>query len=181
MTRVNPGRPASTEYIPHYEPYIRRVPDGDIVEILATQLEETLASAATFPPEHATRCSASGDWSHVEVIGHMTDTERVFAYRALRFARGDSTPLPGVDLDAYVPAGGFTRRSLAGMVEEFASVRRATVTLLRSLDAEAWTRSGLADGQPISVRALAYALAGHEAAHIGELRDTFKPDSRTVA
>jgi DinB superfamily len=169
MTRVTSGRPASSEYIPHYEPYISRVPDGDIVEILAVQLEATLAFATSLTPDSGMQRSSSGGWRAVEVLGHMADTERIFAYRALRFARGDPAPLPGVDLDAYVAAGGFDRRALADMFAEFATVRRATVTLLRSLDAADWVRCGIADGQPMSVRAIAYTLAGHQAAHIEEL------------
>ena len=178
MTHVDPGRPAAGEYVPYYEQYIRRVPDGDIVDILERQLEVTQASMASLAPERAGGRSAQEGWSASEVLGHLADAERVFAYRALRFARGDSTPLPGVDFDAYVPAGAFRRRPLTDVVEEFASVRRATVTLLRGLSAGAWARSGLGDGQRISVRALAYVLAGHEAHHIGELCDALPGPTR---
>jgi len=175
MTHVDPGRPGAGEYIPYYEQYIRLVPDGDIVDILERQLAATLASTTSLAPERARGSAAPEGWSASEVVGHLADAERVFAYRALRFARGDHTPLPGVGFDAYVPAGSFHGRSLTGVVEEFASVRRATVTLLRGLDEEAWTRSGLGDGQRVSVRALAHILAGHEAHHIGDLCGALDP------
>ncbi len=170
MARIDSGRPAAGEYIAYYEPYIGRVPEGDITEILERQLTDTLAFTASIAPELARQRATPEGWNALQVLGHMADGERIFTYRALRFARGDATPLPSVDLDAYVTAGGFDQRSLAEVVDEFASVRRATVTLLRGLEAASWTRSGLADGQRISVRALAYVLAGHEAQHIEELR-----------
>lgn len=177
MARDEPGRPTAAEYIPYYDQYIRRVPDGDIVAILERQLEATAASAASLSPEQALRRSAPEGWNAIEIVGHLADTERVLAYRALRIARGDPTPLAGVeDFGPYVAAAGFARRPFADVIEEFASVRRATVTLLRSLETTAWTRSGLADGQRISVRALAYILAGHEAQHSEGLRDSFGPD-----
>lgn len=170
MTHAAVGRPVADEYIPYYGQYIRLVPDGDVVEILAHQIEETTALLAAFTPAQAAWRPAPGEWNALQIVGHLADTERVLAYRALRFARDDATPLPGVDFEAYVPAAGFERRAFADVVAEYAAVRPATVALFRSLDAAAWTRRGLADGQAISVRALAFALAGHELHHLLDLR-----------
>jgi len=164
------GRPADGEYLPYYDPYIRRVPDGDIVDILDHQIGETAAFFAPFSTEQARWRPAPKEWSVIEIVGHLADSERIFSYRALRIARNDPTPLPGADLEAYVPAAGFESRTLADVVGEYVVVRHATVALLRSLDAAAWTRRGTADGNPISVRALAYILAGHETHHVEELR-----------
>jgi len=169
MTPVDPGRPAATEHIPYYEPYIRLVPDGNIIESIERSLDATIASLATLTSEQVQRRTTPEGWNALEVLGHLADTERVLSYRALRFARGDRTPLEGVEFDSYVAAAGFSGRTLAAVVEEFVSVRRATIALLRHLDAAAWTRDGLADGQPISVRALAFIVAGHEIQHIGEV------------
>ncbi len=170
MTTSSPGRPVPGEYLPYYEPYIRRVPDGDIVEILARQIVETAAFFAPFSPEQARWRPAPKEWSVIEIVGHLADSERIFSYRALRIARDDATPLPGADLEAYVPAADFESRTLADVVGDYAAVRQATVALLRGLDAAAWTRMGTADGNAIGVRALAYILAGHETHHVEELR-----------
>ncbi len=174
MTAVNPGRPtgrpATGEYLPYYDPYIRRVPDGDIVAILDRQIGDTAAFFAPFTTEQARWRPAPKEWSVIEIVGHLADSERIFSYRALRIARNDPTPLPGADLEAYVPAAGFEFRALADVVAEYVTVRHATVALLRGLRAAAWTQRGTADGHSISVRALAYILAGHETHHVEELR-----------
>jgi len=170
MTAVNPGRPAAGEYLPYYDPYIRRVPDGDLGEIFERQIAETAAFFAPFSADQARWGPAPEEWSVIEIVGHLADSERIFSYRAVRIARMDPTPLPGADLEAYVPAAGFESRTLPDVVGEYMAVRGATVALLRGLDAAAWTRRGTADGNPISVRALAYILAGHETHHVEELR-----------
>jgi hypothetical protein len=108
-----------------------------------------------------------------EVVGHVTDAERIFAYRALRIARGDATPLASFDENAYVPAGSFDRRTLPDLLDELATVRHATLTLMRGLPAEAWARSGVASGRPVSVGALAYIIAGHELHHVAILRERY--------
>jgi hypothetical protein len=172
MTAVNPGRPAEGEYLPYYEPYIRRVPDGDIVAIFERQIAETAAFFAPFSPEQARWRPAPKEWSVIEIVGHLADCERIFSYRALRIARNDPTPLPGADLEAYVAAANFESRPLADVVADYVAVRHATVALWRGLDAAAWTRRGTADGNAISVRALAYILAGHETHHVEELRQS---------
>jgi hypothetical protein len=107
------------------------------------------------------------------VLGHIADGERVFAYRALRFARGDETPLPGFDENAWVPAGAFDTRSVASLVDELGAVRRASVTFLRSLDEAAWSARGTANGHVMSVRALAAVICGHELHHVALLRERY--------
>ncbi len=165
MTVVTPRRPSSDEYVPYYGQYIQLVPDGDVTAMLEEQLAETVAMLSGFSEEQSQWRPAPGEWNAVEIVGHLADTERVFAYRALSFARNDPTALPGFDQDVFMLEAGFARRPLGDVVAEFVAVRRATVALLKSLDAAAWERRGAADGNAVSVRALAYILAGHERHH----------------
>jgi len=165
MTDAHPGRPNTGESSPYYTQYIRLVPDGDIVDILDRQIDETVGAFASFTAEQAQWRPAPGEWNAVEIVGHLADAERVFMYRALSFARNDPTPLPGMDPDVFMAGANFAARTLPDVVTEYVAVRRATVAFLRSLEAEAWTRVGVADGNPVSVRALAYIAAGHELHH----------------
>jgi hypothetical protein len=124
-------------------------------------------------PEKADFAYAPGKWSVKEVIGHMGDVERVMAYRALRFARNDATPLPGFDENTYVPAAIFGRRNIDDLVDELEVIREATTQLLRHLDEAALARRGVANGAEVSVRALAYIIAGHERHHLRVLRERY--------
>lgn len=171
MSHAPTTQPPPDEHIPYYTQYIRLVPDGDILAILARQIGETAAFCASFPLEREHQRPAPGEWDAVEVVGHLADSERVLSYRALRIARADPTPLEGVaSFDPYVVAGGFAGRALADAMAAFAAVRGATVALFHHLDTEAWARRGTADGNAISVRALAHLMAGHELHHIESLR-----------
>ena len=164
---MSTSRPGADEYAPSFAGYVARVAeDEDIQAVLAGQLDEVLARLDRVPESRGGYRYAPGKWSIREVVGHLSDTERVFAYRALRVGRGDSTPLPGFDDQAYVPEQRADDRSLAGLVEEWGHVRRATLALLRNLPAAAWHRRGIASDQPISVRALAYIIAGHVRQHL---------------
>ncbi|HSJ05913.1 MAG TPA: DinB family protein [Longimicrobiales bacterium] len=158
-------RPDHSEYNEYYRRYVAHVPDGNIVTTLGTQLDGMLAMLGRVGDEQAMHAYAPGKWSIKEVVGHITDAERVFAYRALRFARGDGTPLATFDENDYVPAGRFGDRNLAGLLDEFAAVRHATVRLFAGLPEDAWTRTGIASGYGVSVRALAWITAGHELHH----------------
>lgn len=158
-------KPAAGEYNPYYEKYISLVPAGDIVAILATQLEDTLIPIRELTEEQARFAYAPDKWTVKEVIGHIADAERIFAYRALRIGRGDATPLASFDENAFVPPGRFNDRPLASLLAEFVAVRRATVALLAGLPQEAWTKIGVASTHPVSVRALAWITAGHELHH----------------
>jgi hypothetical protein len=168
MISMQPGQPTSDEYAPYYDRYIRLVPEGDILDLLARQIAETAASLASFTPAQAQWRPAPGEWNATEIVGHLADSERVFAYRALHFARNDPAPLPGMDQDVFMASADFARRSLADVVAEFVAVRHASLTLLRSLSATTWQRAGVADGNRMSVRALAYVTAGHELHHAAD-------------
>lgn len=167
---VNPGRPEATEYVPYFGRYIGLVPDGDIVEILERQIAATEATLAAYTEAQAQWRPAPGEWNACEIVGHLADTERVLIARALYFARDGGAALPGMDPDVFMRVAGFAARPLADVVAEYRAVRRASIPCLRSLDADAWRRSGSADGNAISVRALAYVIAGHELHHSADLR-----------
>lgn len=170
-------RPTPDEFAPYYGKYIDQVPEADgegaLAELLTRQISETQALLAGLPEARALYRYASGKWSIKEVVGHLTDAERVFAYRALRFARADETPLASFDENAFVPPGRFDSRPLADLVAELVAVRQATVALLRGLPAEAVARRGTASGKTVSVRALAYIIAGHERHHVQILKERY--------
>lgn len=166
-------RPRADEHAPFYGRYIALVPDGDLVEMLRTQQRDTVRLLRPLSEDRARFAYAPGKWTVKEVVGHITDAERIFAYRALRFARGDAQPLTGFDENAYVPAGRFNERALGDLVDEFEAVRAATIHLLRHLDDDELARVGSANNNPISVRALAYVVAGHERHHVKLLRERY--------
>jgi hypothetical protein len=166
-------RPTSGEYAPYYERYISLVPDGDIVTTLAQQLDSTLGLLRSIDESHANKRYAPDKWSIKELVGHVIDGERIFAYRALCFARNDKTPLAGFEQDDYVREARFDRRQLAELVDEFELVRKGNIILFRSFDQEEWLRHGAASETDVSVRALAYIMAGHEAHHIKILRTRY--------
>lgn len=169
------GRPGADEYAPYYQPYVALVPEGGIVGILARQIDETIALFSGLTEAQADHAYAEGKWTIKEVVGHLSDSERVFAYRALRFARGDTTELAGFDENVYVPAGEFGGRPFTELLEELMVVRRATVALLGGLPEAAWTRRGRASGTEVSVRALATIIAGHELHHRAILSERYLP------
>ena len=161
-------RPQSGEYAPYYDRYISLIPGNDILAAL-TALEDQRRQMLLLL---SGRTEADGDlryapekWSLKEVLGHINDTERIMSYRALRIARGDATPIEGFEQDDYVRNGPFGRRPLADLIEDYIAVRRATVSLFRNLDEVAWTRRGVASKNEVTVRALAYIIAGHELHH----------------
>ena len=163
-------RPQADEYATYYGNYISKVPEGDLLALLATQIGDTLKVLRGIPEARGTHRYAPDKWSIKEVVGHLCDTERIMSYRALRIARADATPLPGFEQNDYVPMGGFDARTLADLAEEFAAVRQATLHLFRHLDPAALMRRGTASGNPFTPRALAYVIAGHERHHVGILK-----------
>lgn len=167
------SRPDVGEYAPYYEKYVSLVTSDDIVETLASQLEVTETSLRAIAEEQAGHRYAEGKWSVRELVGHMIDTERIFAYRALRFSRNDANELPGFDQDLYVDNGPYEQCRLADLIDEFISVRRSTVSLFRNLQPEAWGRRGVASQNIMSVRALAFVTAGHELHHMAILRERY--------
>jgi len=159
------SRPEANEYAAYYESYISLVPGNDVVSALEAQRLQMARLFAGRSERDGNFRYAPDKWTVKEVLGHLTDSERVFAYRALRIARGDQTPLPGFEQDDYVRGGGFGGRTLADLAEEFGHVRNASVALYRSLGKEAWSRRGVANRNEVTVRALAFITAGHELHH----------------
>jgi DinB superfamily len=159
------GRPALDEYAPHAGEYISLIQEDDILAALEQQRRDMVLLLCGRDEDDGNRRYAPNKWSAKEVLGHICDTERIFAYRALRIARNDKTPLAGFEQDDYVRSSPFTRSPLADLVEDFIAVRRASISLLRGLDEDAWLRRGVANQNEVSVRALAYGIAGHELHH----------------
>lgn len=159
------GRPEPGEYAPYYDRYIALVPGADILATLDSQRRQMLLLLSGRDDSDGDFRYAPDKWTAKQVLGHVCDTERVFAYRALRIARGDRTPMEGFEQDDYVRNGPFTQCPLAEIIEDYIAVRRATLTLLRNLDEPAWTRRGIANNNEVSVRAIAYTIAGHELHH----------------
>jgi uncharacterized damage-inducible protein DinB len=173
MSALTIPRPASDEAAPFYHGYIAEVNGENIVKQLTEQLEEVAGLFGSVDDTAALARYAPGKWSVKEVLGHLTDAERIFAYRLLRISRGDRTPLPGFDENAYVPAGRFDTRPLRSLMDEFRSVRLSTLAMMQGLPIEGWANRGEASGKPISARALAYIIAGHVSHHLGVLRDRY--------
>ena len=159
------GRPAADEHIEYYGKYIAQVQGDDALSALSSQIGDTMRLLRPLDETKALHRYAPGKWSVKETIGHLSDVERVFSYRALRFGRGDTTPLPGIDENAYAPEGRFDARPLSELLDELAAVRGATLALFRGFDAETLMRRGIASDNSFSVRAFAWILAGHEMHH----------------
>jgi hypothetical protein len=166
-------RPGPDEYAPFYAGYIAKLPEGDVLVALARQQDETSMLFRGVSPERWHFRYAPGKWSVAEVLGHLCDTERIMSHRALRFARGDATPVPGFDENRYAPAGKFDARDQVDLVDEYEAVRAATLALFSHLPDDAPVRRGVANGTEVSVRALAHIIAGHERHHLGILRERY--------
>jgi hypothetical protein len=171
---IDPGRPSPDEYGEFYAGYIERVPHSRVLAVLDEQRARVLEIFGRLDDDSAGFRYAPGKWSLKEMLGHLIDTERVFVYRALSFARGETQPLPGFEQDDYTEAGSFDARALDGLVEEYESVRAATLTFFANLEPGAWTRAGIASGATMSVRALAFATAGHEACHLATIEERYR-------
>jgi len=158
-------RPEQDEYFDYFAQYVGRVPDGALADILNRQMDELSAMVAGVGEEQANTGYAPGKWSFKEVLGHMSDTERVMSYRLLRAARGDRTSLPGFDQDVFVQNSSFAAQTVAQLLADFRAVRRATLALLAAVSDEAWLRKGVVNDHDMSARALAYVIAGHALHH----------------
>jgi DinB superfamily len=165
-------RPEETEYAPPYGRYIARVPETAILPVLESRIAEmrALATAAT---EKETFRYGPGKWSVRELVGHLTDAERVFGFRAFCFSRGEEAALPGFEENQYVAASGYDAVDLVSLIREWTLVREGNLEVLRRLPEEAWSRTGTASGWQISVRALVYAMAGHVRHHREVLRERY--------
>ncbi len=180
MSSFRSTRPQASEYSPSHESYIRRVPEGDIVDLLEKQIQDTLAFVRPVSEREATSRRKPTEWNIKEIIGHLSEAERILSCRALRFARADYQPLPGWDQDDYMRQSNFGERALPDLTQELEHLRQANVALFRSFTAEALGRRGKADGKEVSVRALLYILAGHERHHLEQMRQRL-PELRAVA
>jgi hypothetical protein len=167
------ARPLPDEFAPYYAGYVANVPEGDARVLLDDQRAEVRAFAAAVPPDRERHRYAEGKWSVREVMGHVADAERVFGGRAHRIARGDATPLPGFDENAYVAASDFDAHPLAVWAEDFDRARLLLEHLCETLPPEAYLRRGTASGFGVSVRALVYIALGHTAHHLGVLRTRY--------
>jgi hypothetical protein len=173
MHTMTTSRPDADEYAPPFAGYVGRVPAGDILAILRAQLGATQALLAPLSRAQVLARPKPDDWNILEVLGHITDVEQIFAYRALRIARGDTTPLAGFEQDDYVRAARSSDRTLEDLLEAYAAQRSATIAMLRGFDAEAWLRGGTVSGHPCSARAWAYIAAGHELYHIADFHERY--------
>jgi uncharacterized damage-inducible protein DinB len=163
-------RPEDGEYAHHYQQYISLVPPGDILGLLEVQLDETISLLKGLPDSEAEKQHVPYTWSIKDVVGHLIDSERIFGYRALRFARQDATELPSFEENDYAVQAHSDARALADLLQEFAHVRQSHLDFFRSLHDDAWLRRGVASGNSVTVRALAYIIAGHERHHLGIMR-----------
>ncbi len=166
-------RPGESEFAHFYASYIALAPDGDILETLEREGRDAIKLLRDIPEARGAHRYAAGKWSIRELVGHLIDAERIFSVRALRFSRGDPTPLPGFEQDDYIAGASFDDFALGELTDEFEAVRRSTVLLFRHLTGEAWLRRGTASGAEVSVRALAWIIAGHELHHRGILRTRY--------
>jgi uncharacterized damage-inducible protein DinB len=168
-------RPKPSDYAPFYENYISLVPEGELLQILESQLQDWQRLLGDLSEPAADFRYAPDKWSIKEVLGHVSDSERIFAYRLLRIARGDQTPLAGFEQDDYVRTANSSARNRSDLLAEFAAVRRATITLMSSLGDAAWIRRGVANQREISATALAFIIAGHERHHWLILEQRYLP------
>jgi uncharacterized damage-inducible protein DinB len=168
-------RPQKGEYADYYEKYIALVPSGDFLEILEEQKQAMTRLLSPLSEQQGNFRYAPGKWSIKEVLGHINDTERIFAYRLLRIARGDQTPLASFEQDRYVETGNFSARRLADLLHEYTAVREATIALIRSMDDAAWLRRGVASQKEITATALAFIIAGHDRHHRMILEERYLP------
>lgn len=159
------NRPDASEYNSYYGLYVGQVPDGDIFDALRQGVRDTVTLLADLPPDWARFRYAEGKWTLAEVLGHVIDTERVFAYRGMCIARGETADLPSMDQDLYAANSNAGERDLSSLLDELEAVRGASVALFAGLDPAVATRRGRASGFPFTVRTFPWIVAGHEIHH----------------
>ena len=167
------GRPQKTEAAPYYFTYIDRVPGDNVMPLLESQWEDLSPLLSSISEEKSLHRYAPEKWSIRQLLNHITDTERAFAFRALWFARGFESPLPGYDQDVAASGAQADAVSWAAHVEEFRRVRLATTALFKNMPPDAWMRKGIASENPFTVRAVAFIIAGHVSHHVAILRERY--------
>ena len=168
------SHPLENEYAPYYQNYVSQAPEEDILPAMRSQVDALDVLLDRVAPDRETYRYAEGKWSIREIIGHLIDGERVFGYRVLCIARGETQNLPGFDQDQYMLSAPFDRIDLEDLLSEFRLVRLSNIAMLRTLDEAAWMRMGTANGSPVSVRALVYIMVGHVRHHMSVLRERYQ-------
>jgi len=168
------GQPLESEYAPDYQGYIGQVTEQEILPVLRSQLDALDVLLGRVTPERETYRYAEGKWSIREIAGHLIDGERVFGYRAFAIARGDRNNMPGFDQNEYILTSPYNRIDLEDLLSEFRLARLSNIAMLRTLDDESWMRIGTANDNQVSVRALAFIMAGHVRHHMAVLRDKYE-------
>ncbi|HVS80367.1 MAG TPA: DinB family protein [Pyrinomonadaceae bacterium] len=168
------NRPLETEYAPFYRGYVGHVSEEEILPVLRSQLDDLDVLLGGVAPERETYAYAEGKWSIREIAGHLIDAERVFGYRAFCIARGESRNLPGFDENEYMLSAPYDQIDLEDLLSEFRLVRLSNIAMLRNLDEQAWMCLGTANDAQVSVRALAFIMAGHVRHHMGVLRERYQ-------
>jgi hypothetical protein len=167
------NRPTPTEYAPYYEGYISQVSESDIMPVLRSQMDELDVLLGRVEPAQETYRYAEGKWSIREIVGHLIDGERVFGYRVFCIARGEQQNLPGFDQNDYMLTAPYDRIELEDLLSELRLIRLGNIAMLRTLDEEAWSRAGNANGNQVTVRALVFIMAGHVRHHMNVLRERY--------
>lgn len=166
-------RPTEGEYLPYQLNYINRVPDGDMIEVLKSTIEETAAFLKSIPEDKLNYRYAEGKWTIKQVVQHLIDTERIMTYRALTFARNDKTELPGFEENDYAEESNVDERSMDELINEYAAVRNASILLFTSMNDSLLNRSGIANRGRVKVKTFAYVIAGHELHHEAIIRERY--------
>lgn len=167
------ARPKAAEYPAYYSRYLQHVPEGDILELLDSEMQKTLAVLRSVDEEKASFRYAPGKWSVKEVLGHIIDSERIFAVRALHFARNEKQALIGFEQDDYVREACFDQADLSELIEEFIMLRAADILMFRNFPEAAWSRTGIANGLKMSVRSFPFIMLGHEIHHRRILQEKY--------
>ncbi|WP_079508530.1 DinB family protein [Mesobacillus jeotgali] len=169
-------RPNLEEFPEYTRSYIQLLPEGDIIDILGQHLETTSKVFSTVTVEQSGYRYAEGKWALSEVLGHLTDTERIMNYRILRIARGDKNTLQGFDENVYVKEASFHNRKIADILEDYQNVRRSTISLLKGLPQKSLQNKGNANGYDVTVESIAYMIAGHELHHLKIIQEKYIND-----
>jgi DinB superfamily len=175
------NRPLENEYAPYFQSYVDQVSENDIMHVLRSELDELDVLLGRVPPEKETYAYGEGKWTIREIVGHLIDGERVFGYRALCIARGEKQNLPGFDQDDYMLTAPYNHVELEDLLSEMRLVRLSNIAMFRTLDEEAWGRIGTANGNEVTVRALAFVMGGHLRHHMNVLRERYLTDATQPA